>query len=68
MAMDCSSWYVPGGLSLPRGPVPALHLYVCPWVGDGAGRSREQARKDERWCEAVARFVSLEMVRAGERG
>jgi len=38
-------------------PQNAAHLYVCSWVGDGVGRSREQARKDERWCEAVASFV-----------
>ena len=25
--MDCSSW-IPGGLSLPLGPVPALPLYT----------------------------------------
>jgi len=30
MAMDCSSWRVPGGLSLPHGPVPA------PGAGDRA--------------------------------
>jgi len=35
-----------------------MHLYRCPWVGDGRGRSSEQARGDEEWCEAVARFVS----------
>ena len=28
-----------------------------PWVGDDVGRSREQARKDEKWCEDVADFV-----------
>jgi len=38
-------------------PQNAAHLYRCPWVGDGRGRSREQARGDEEWCEAVARFV-----------
>jgi len=35
-----------------------FHPYMRPWVGDGRGRSREQAGKDERWCEAVAEFVS----------
>jgi len=39
-------------------PQNAAHLCRCPWVGDGVGRSREQARGDEKWCEAVARFVS----------
>jgi len=39
-------------------PQNSAHLYRCPWVGDGVGRSREQAREDEKWCEAVARFVS----------
>ena len=38
-------------------PQNAAHLYLCPWVGDGIGRSREQASKDEEWCTAVARFV-----------
>ena len=39
-------------------PQNAAHLYVCPWVGDGVGRSREQAREDAEWCAAVARFVA----------
>jgi len=38
-------------------PQNAVHLYLCPWVGDEIGRSREQASKDEEWCTAVARFV-----------
>ena len=38
-------------------PQDAAHLYMRPWVGDGAGRTRELATKDEKWCEAVARFV-----------
>jgi len=37
--------------------VIVVHLYVRPWVGDGIGRSRKQASKDEEWCAAVARFV-----------
>ena len=40
-----------------RTPQNATHLYQCPWVGDGRGRSREAASMDEKWCEAVARFV-----------
>ena len=28
------------------------------WVGDGKGRMREMAMKDEKWCEGVAKFVS----------
>ena len=44
----CDSWT----------PQNTAHLYVCPWVGDGVGRSREQARKDAEWCAAVARFVA----------
>ena len=39
-------------------PQNAAHLYMCPWVGDGVGRSREHARKDAKWCAAVARFVA----------
>jgi len=39
-------------------PQNAAHLYVCPWVGDGVGRSKEQAREDAEWCAAVARFVA----------
>jgi len=37
-------------------PQNAAHLYLCPWVGDGIGRPKEQASKDE-WCAAVTRFV-----------
>jgi len=33
-------------------PQNAAHLYGCPWVGDGAGRTRELAMKDEKLCEA----------------
>jgi len=35
----------------------AAHLYLCPWVGDGKGRTVEVIWQDEEWCEAVARFV-----------
>jgi len=35
----------------------AAHLYVCPRVGDGKGRTREMVWKDERWCEELARFL-----------
>jgi len=38
-------------------PQNVTHLYVCPWVGDGVGRSREQAREDAVWCAVMARFV-----------
>jgi len=36
-------------------PQNAAHLYECPWVGDGKGRTRELAVKDEKWCEEVSR-------------
>jgi len=39
-------------------PQNAAHLYMCPWVGDGVGRSKEQARQDARWCAEVARFIA----------
>jgi len=35
----------------------AAHLYRCPRVGDGKGRTREEIWKDEKWCEEVARFL-----------
>jgi len=35
----------------------AAHLMSCPWVGDGKGRKSEMIWEDERWCEAVARFI-----------
>jgi len=38
-------------------PQNAAHLYQCPWVGDGRGRTRELILKDEKWCEEVARFL-----------
>jgi len=38
-------------------PQNAAHLYVCPWVGDGRGRTREQMYEDEEWCESLARFL-----------
>jgi len=38
-------------------PQNAAHLLVCPWVGDGVGRSWEQAQEGGEWCAAVARFV-----------
>jgi len=37
-------------------PQNAAHLYECPWVGDGQGRTRESIFGDEEWCEEVARF------------
>jgi len=38
-------------------PQNAAHLFICPWVGDGKGRSRKVASEDEEWCAAVARFL-----------
>ena len=38
-------------------PQNAAHLYECPWVGDGKGRTRETILKDEKWCEDLTRFV-----------
>jgi len=35
----------------------AAHLYRCPRVRDGTGRTREEMWKDEKWCEEVARFL-----------
>jgi len=35
----------------------AAHLYECPWVGDGKGRTREMIWKDEEWCAALAEFL-----------
>jgi len=35
----------------------AAHLYSCPWVGDGRGRTRELIWGDEKWCEDLARFI-----------
>jgi len=35
----------------------AAHLMGCPWVGDGKGRKSEMLWEDEKWCEAVARFI-----------
>jgi len=35
----------------------AAHLYSCPWVGDGKGRTWELIWKDEKWCSEVARFI-----------
>ena len=35
----------------------AAHLMDCPWVGDGKGRKSEMIWTDEKWCEAVARFI-----------
>jgi len=39
-------------------PQNAAHLYACPWVGDGKGRTREMLWGDEKWCEDLARFLS----------
>jgi len=33
-------------------PQNAAHLFECPWVGDGRGRTWEQAYEDEEWCAA----------------
>jgi len=38
-------------------PQNAAHLQRCPWVGDGKGRSKEQMRRDEKWCEQVVDFI-----------
>jgi len=38
-------------------PQNAAHLYQCPRVGDGRGRTREEILKDEEWCESLARFL-----------
>jgi len=38
-------------------PQNAAHLYECPWVGDGKGRTKEMIWDDEKWCECLARFV-----------
>jgi len=38
-------------------PQNAAHLFQCLWIGDGVGRSWEQAHEDEEWCAAVARFM-----------
>ena len=38
-------------------PQNAAHLYDCPWVGNGKGRTMTTMLKDEKWCEEVARFV-----------
>ena len=35
----------------------AAHLYQCPRVGDGKGRTREEVWEDEEWCEDLARFI-----------
>jgi len=36
----------------------AAHLYQCPLVGDGKGRTRDEIMEDERWCEELAKFIS----------
>jgi len=38
-------------------PHNAAHLFWCPWIGDGMGRSWEQAQEDKEWCTAGARFI-----------
>jgi len=30
---------------------------AMPVVGDGMGRPLEEACKDEKWCEDIARFI-----------
>jgi len=38
-------------------PQNAVHVFQCPWIGDGIGRLWERAHEDEEWCAAVARFI-----------
>jgi len=38
-------------------PQNAAHLMICPWVGDGKGRTQEKMWEDEEWCEAVFDFI-----------
>jgi len=38
-------------------PQNAAHLYQCPRVGDGKGRTREGIMEDEEWCESLAKFL-----------
>jgi len=35
----------------------AAHLFRCPWIGDGRGRTWEEAEEDAEWCTAAARFI-----------
>jgi len=43
--------------SLTEGPSSAVHLLQCPLVGDGSGRTLEQAEQDSEWCWEAARFL-----------
>ena len=36
----------------------AAHILQCKEVGDGKGRSIDQAEGDEEWCEAVYDWLS----------
>ena len=36
----------------------AVHIRRCGLVGDGKGRSIEEAMKDREWCEEVAVFLN----------
>jgi len=40
-------------------PQNAAHVQrcTCPWIGDGMGKSQEQASKDEEWCTEMVRFL-----------
>ena len=37
----------------------ATHLRRCSQVGDKKGRSLEECRRDQEWCEAVADFLEI---------
>lgn len=36
----------------------AAHLLECRLVGDGSGRTIEEAQGDREWCRAVADFLA----------
>lgn len=36
----------------------AAHLLRCSLVGDGKGRTVEEAMEDREWCRAIAEFLS----------
>lgn len=42
-------------------PQNVVHILKCTLVGDGKGRSKEQAEKDEEWCEAAWEFLKESM-------
>ena len=37
----------------------AVHLRRCHLIGDGKGRSIEEAMNDSAWCEEVANFLGI---------